>query len=129
MSYPLILRLKSTRPICKNSLREKLLTAGLKACPDSVSPGLLRDYCAVFEIVADSKIPAGVDVMVKIPFRRKLLDFTLILLNLERLSGILNADLIDGDKVLVQSGENCLVPIIELYARYELTSACYAPIL
>lgn len=122
MSYQLIFRPKATAPICPKNLRNQLLAAGLKARPDSTPPGLLCDGCALFEIVADALVPPGVGVLVKIPFRREFFDFTLELLNLERISCIINAELIDGEEVLVHSGKEGLVSLFALHARYERAS-------
>ena len=123
MSYQLIFRPKATAPIGPTTLRHQLLTAGLKPRHDPLTPGLLCDSCATFEIVADALVSPGVGVVVKIPYRLELFDFTLELLNLERISCVINAELIDGKKVLVHSGKEGSVSLFELHARYERAAA------
>lgn len=122
MSYQLTFRPKATAPICQHQLRNQLLAAGLKPRLDSTPAGLLHDGCALFEIVADALVPPGVGVVVKIPYRQAFFDFTLELLNLERISCVINAELIDGEEVLVHSGQEGLVSLFALHARYERAS-------
>lgn len=130
MSYSLILRPNSTDPACHKTLRDLLLVAGLNPGlmpgPVSVAAEVMRNGCALFQIVADSQIPQGLGVLVKIPYHRELLDFTLDILNLERISHAINAELIDGDEVLVHAGEAGLECLFALRARYERASECAA---
>jgi len=122
MSYQLTFRPKTPAPICQHRLRKQLLAAGLKPRLDSTPPGFLHDKCALFEIVADALIPPGVGVVVQIPYRQAFFDFTLELLNLERISCVINAELIDGEEVLVHSGTEGLVSLFALHARYQRAS-------
>lgn len=119
MAYHLTLRPKSTGPVCKSTLHEKLLAAGLQAHPDSGTPEMLADGFALFEIIAQPECPAGVSVRVKIPYGRELFDLTLGLLNLERLARVIGADMLDGDEVMVHSGQAGLVALFAFHARYE----------
>ena len=119
MSYQLTLRPKAAAPICPTALRGQLLAAGLKPRHNPITPGLLCDGCASFEIVADPLVPPGVSVVIQIPSRRELFDFTLELLNLERISCLIHAELIDGEEVLVHSGMEGSLSLFALHARYE----------
>jgi len=124
MSYELTLRPRSASSLCTETLREKLLLAGLKVQPDSGPPGLLFDDLAHFAIVPDDGIPAGLCVLVKIPFGRALFDLTLGLLNLERLAGVIDADVIDGDELMIHAGPEGLVALFAFHSRYVRASKC-----
>ena len=101
------------------TLRRQLLTAGLRNHPDDAAARLLADDFALFEIIADPAIPAEVSVLVRMPLGRTFLDVTTELLNLERLAIILQADVIDGDEVMVHSGHAGLAALFAFHARYE----------
>jgi hypothetical protein len=103
MPYELTLRPKSTDLISKESLGNKLLSAGLKVHPDSIPPGMLCDDLALFAIVADPEVPAGVRVLVKIPYGQDFFDLTIELLNLELLARAIDANMLDGEEVMDHS--------------------------
>lgn len=119
MSYSLTLRPKSHAPLCKEALRNKLLAAGLKARSVAPSSDVLCDELADFEIVTDADAPPGLSVVVSIPYRREFYDVTLELLNLERISAAINAELLDGNEILVHHGKEGLAALFALHARYE----------
>ena len=126
MSYELTLRPRSASSICMETLREKLLLAGLNVHPDVATPGTLFDNLSLFEIISDLAVPAGLSVLVKIPCGRDFFDLTLGLLNLERLAGVIDADMIDGDEMMVHSGPEGLVALFAFHSRYERASKCAA---
>jgi hypothetical protein len=129
MPYELTLRPRSTEPICKERLRQKLVSVGLKVHPDSVAPGMLSDDFAPLEIIADPQVPAGVTVLIRIPYCRDFFDLTLELLNLERIAGMIDADMLDGSEVMVHSGREGLASLFAFHTRYERASKCAAAVL
>lgn len=122
MSYQLTLRLNATTPVTRQALREKLMLAGLWVQPDAVPFGMLGDGLARFEIIADPDAPAGVSVAVQIPNGHKFVDVTIELLHLERIAGVIEADVIDGDEVIVHCGQQGLASLFAFLARYERAS-------
>ena len=121
MSYSLILRPRSSAPIGEHNFRKQLVAGGLTARTDSPSARWLSDDCALFEIVANPT--SGPEaVRVEIPYQCDFKDFTRELLNLERISFFLNAELFDGDEVLVNVGKEGLASLLALHARYERAS-------
>jgi len=117
--YELTLRPQSALPLRRESVRQQLLSAGLRTPLDNPATGLLADDFALFEIIANPAMPAGVWVLVRIPLGRTFLELTTELLNLERLALILQADVIDGDEIMVHSGHAGLAALFAFHARYE----------
>jgi hypothetical protein len=122
VNYTLVLRPRSSEPLCKMALRTKLLSAGLQVRPDCGRHELLGDGFAVFEIVDDSEISSGCSVVVRIPCRRDLFDVTLEFVNLERIARVLDADLIDGNEAAAHRGKESLISLFALHASYERAS-------
>lgn len=97
MPYELTLQPKPLSSLSKEDLREKLLSFGLQADPDSVPPGLLSDGFALLQIEEDSNSPTGFSVTAKLPYCRPLEDVCRELVALSMLAFLVEADLRDGD--------------------------------
>ena len=127
MSYALTLRPKANSPLCPDSLRQQLLAAGLTHHEDPASQAWLRDDLAHFEIVADAAIPSGLCVVVRIPYHQEISHVTRELLNLERLSEVIDADLFDGDEMMVHDGWAGLDSLFAMFERYERAAVAVSP--
>lgn len=119
MPYELILRPKSTGPVGKETLRTQLLGAGLQLHPDYAIHGILVDGLARFEIIANTAVGAGVSVLVKIPYGLEFCEVNIELLKLVRLAGLIEAEVVVGDEVVVYPGPEGLDSLVGFCTRYD----------
>ena len=127
MSYELTLRLKSSEPVGMTELLDRLRKAGLHLDAGQYPSGLLGDGIVSVEVVTDAAIPAGVRVLVRIPHHREFVDVHLALLSLERLARAIDAEIVDGDEIILHSGPDELACKMAFHARYENAGRCRAP--
>lgn len=119
MPYELTLRPQSTEPVCKDALRNQLIASGLQVHPNPITPGILHDGIALFEIIGNAEVMAGVSVLVKIPLGLEFCEVNIELLKLARLAGLIDAAMSNGHEVMINNGPASLDSLDAFCARYD----------